>query len=220
VPFDAEAVDSLEPEQRPRPRRFTVRRWEQDRLELTIDFVAHGDSGFAGAWAQRAQVGDRLQFVGPGGNFRPPAAADWHLFIGDESALPAIAAGLESLDATAIARVFLVVDDVVNEFDLAADTGLAPGVDVEINWLHRSEVGDPEHVLVAAVEAAQLPSGTCGVFVHGEAGEVRSVRRHLIADRGVDPAAASISAYWRRDFNDEQWRQVKRQWLIEQAADT
>jgi len=55
--------------------------------------------------------------------------------------------------------------------------------------------------------------------VHGEAGEVRAVRRHLLADRGVQKGGASISPYWRRDFTDERWREAKAEWLAESERD-
>lgn len=221
VPFGPADVDALAPDDRPRPRRFTVRRWDGIAQELTIDFVVHGDEGFAGSWAQRATPGDRLQFAGPGGNHRPDPGADWHLLVGDESALPAVAASLEAMPAGAVARVFLVVDGPASEFDLRADTGLGerPDSDVIITWLHRQEQSEPERVLVDAVASADLPAGSPDVFVHGEAGEVREVRRHLIADRGIDPSSASISPYWRRSLDDESWRRVKRDWVASQASD-
>ena len=65
--------------------------------ELTLDFVVHGDDGVAGPWAAAAEPGDVLVFEGPGGGYRPDPEADWHLMVGDESALPAIAASLEAV---------------------------------------------------------------------------------------------------------------------------
>lgn len=38
---------------------------------------------------------------------------------------------------------------------------------------------------------------------HGEAGETRAVRRHLIADRGFAREAVSVPPYWRRSYTDE-----------------
>ena len=76
---------------------LTVRAWDDDQRELTIDFVVHGDRGYAGPWAQRAQPGDCLQFRGPSGAYAPDPDAAWHLMAGDESALPAIGASLEGV---------------------------------------------------------------------------------------------------------------------------
>ena len=65
APFDPADFESLDSDHRPRGRRYTVRAWDDDQRELTIDFVVHGDHGYAGPWAQRAQPGDCLQFTGP-----------------------------------------------------------------------------------------------------------------------------------------------------------
>lgn len=211
-PFDVDAARSAG-DHRPRPRRFTVRDWDATARELTLDFVAHGDVGFAGAWAQRAVPGDRLQFRGPSGGYDPHPEAAWHLFVGDESALPAIARSVEALPAQARAVVVAVVDDATNELPLAGPPLL------DVHWLHRATSERPDELLVDAVAALDWPAGAVDVFVHGEAGEVRAVRRYLLAERGVDPSSASISPYWRRDHTDEAWRSVKREWIAAQALD-
>lgn len=213
VPFVSDDLDGVPAELRPKPRRYTVRRWEPDKQRLSIDFVAHGDDGYAGSWAQRAQPGDRLQFDGPRGSYQPAPDVDWHLLVGDESALPAIGATLEVLPPGAHALVFAVVDGPDHELELPSQAT------VTVDWSHRYGALDPESLLVDAVSAATFPAGSFDVFVHGEAAEVRAVRRHLVAERDVNPDTASISAYWRRNYTDEDWRKVKRQWMAEQAAD-
>lgn len=214
VPFEPDDLDGVDTALRPKPRRFTVRSWDEATKHLTIDFVAHGEVGYAGRWAQRARPGDRLQFRGPGGGYVPDPAAAWHLLVGDESALPAIAASLERLSPGARAIALVIVDGPDNEQPVDS-----PG-DVDLVWLHRRDSPKPEDLLVDAVAALQFPPGAVDLFVHGEAGEIRAVRRHLMVDRGIDVADASISPYWRRDHDDEAWRAVKADWLAEQAADT
>ena len=213
VPFSDDDLEAIPAELRPKPRRFTVRRWDETARELTIDFVAHGDAGHAGSWAQRTGPGDRLQFSGPSGSYRPADDVDWHLLVGDESALPAIAASLEALPARRRADVIAVVDNANCQIDLESDG------DVAVTWLHRDTTDDPESLLPDAVASHPFPDGTFDVFVHGEAAEVRAVRKHLLADRAVSLDGASISPYWRRTYTDEDWRAVKRQWIAEQAAD-
>lgn len=207
VPFDKSDLDGLPAEHRPRPRRYTIRRWDPVSRALTIDFVAHGDTGYAGNWAQRAQPGDRLQFAGPGGSYQPSATVDWHLLAGDESALGAIGASLERLPSDARAEVFVAVDGPEDEIELPTPAAAT------VTWLHRKAASDPEKLLASAVRSAVFPTGTFDVFVHGEAKETRAVRDHLINDRGVDPDTASISPYWRRRHTDESWRAVKSEWL-------
>lgn len=61
--------------------------------------------------------------------------------------------------------------------------------------------------------------GSTHAFVHGEAGAVRAILRHLLADRGIRAAGQSISPYWRRHHTDEKRREIKAQWLAEVSAD-
>jgi NADPH-dependent ferric siderophore reductase len=213
VPFSREGVEALPIELRPHPRRLTIRRWDEETSSLAIDVATHGVQGHASSWAQRARPGNRLQLTGPAGSYRPSAEVDWHLLAGDESTLGAIGASLQALPAAATARAFVVVDAPGHEIDLPT---LA---EADVQWLHRSSTSNPETLLPDAVARASFPGGSFDVFVHGEAGEVRAVRRHLIAERGIDAEAASISPYWRRGLTDEEWRRIKRQWLSEQRDD-
>ena len=99
-PFDMDAVRAAHPrEQWPVVRTYTIRSLDLAAGELTIDFVHHGDVGLAGPWAAAAQPGDPLLLLGPGGAYAPDPTADWHLLVGDESALPAIGAALERVPA-------------------------------------------------------------------------------------------------------------------------
>lgn len=213
VPFEKGDLEGVAPHHQPRPRRYTVRAWDSRLRELVIDFVAHGDEGYAGPWAQHAKPGDRLQFVGPRGNYRPSSEVDWHLFVGDESALPAIGASLDVLSSGDVARVFALVDGPGHEYPLPSNGN------VEVTWLYRNGAVNPDALLPDAVAEANFPTGGFDVFVHGEAGEVRAVRRHLLVDRGVDVGEESISPYWRRTYSDEAWREVKRDFMAEQSRD-
>ncbi|MCO5996394.1 siderophore-interacting protein [Actinoallomurus rhizosphaericola] len=205
-PFDMEAVHrDLPREQWPRLRSYTVRSWDAEARELTIDFVYHGDHGLAGPWAARVKPGEEVLFLGPGGAYAPSEKADWHLLVGDESALPAIAASLERLTEGATARVFVEVAGAEEEVPLDA-----PG-DTRIVWLHRgtAEVGD---ALVEAVRDLEFPPGEVHAFVHGEAGFVKRLRRHLRLERGLSMDQLSISGYWRLGADDEGWRASKADW--------
>lgn len=209
APFALDELKSLPREQRPFRRRITVRRWD-DARRLTLEFVTHGDTGAAGAWAARARPGDALVFTGPAGAYRPDPDADWHLMVGDESALPAIAASLEAVPPGAPVVVRLVCDG--PEYEVPLTT---PG-ELDLAWLHRN--GDPDQ-LPDAVAASTFPPGRPHAFVHGEAVETRAVRRHLLADRGFELEWLSCSPYWKRGLTDEQWREIKAAWNAEVARD-
>jgi NADPH-dependent ferric siderophore reductase len=205
-PFDLERIRAELPrDQWPLSRTYTVRAWDADSRELTIDFVYHGDEGVAGPWAVAARPGDVLRFMGPGGGYAPRAEADWHLMVGDESALPAIGASLERVPEGAPARVFVEVAGPEEEQELPT-----PG-DAEIVWLHRNgaPVGD---ALVQAVRELDFPSEDVHVFVHGEANFVKQLRRHLRVERALPLEKWSISGYWRRGRDEDGWQSTKREW--------
>lgn len=208
-PFDMERVRAELPrEQWPAVRTYTVRAFDPTAGELTIDFVHHGEEGVAGPWAAGARPGDVLRLNGPGGAYAPDAEADWHLVAGDESALPAIGAALEQVPAGRPVVAVLEVGGPDDELVLAT-----PGT-LDVRWLHR-DPARPEQ-LVDAVRATSFPAGRVHAFVHGEAGFVKALRRHLLDERGVDRADLSISGYWRRGRDEDGWQADKR---AERAAE-
>lgn len=214
APFDPDAVRDVAPEFRPRGRRYTIRWWDPQTRRLAIDFVVHGDVGYAGRWASNARPGDVLQMAGPAGGYRPAPDAAWYLMVGDESALPAIGASLEALAPGARAVVVAVVDDAAGELRLTSPA------DVQFVWLHRhAPDGVTPDSVVDALRALQPPAGTPDVFVHGEAAEIRAVRKFLITERGLPRDGTSISPYWRRGDTDETWRDVKNAWITEMLTD-
>ncbi|TXR55989.1 siderophore-interacting protein [Quadrisphaera setariae] len=214
--FDPQALREagVPREQMPARRRYTVRSWDEDARELAVDFVVHGDSGVAGPWAAAAQPGDVLVFEGPASGYRPDPAAAWHLMLGDESALPAIAASLEALQDDATVVVRLVCDGPEHEVPLTAPAG------ADVRWLHRTG-GDERDgaLLLDATRALEWADGPVHAFVHGEAEEIRAVRRHLLVDRGMQRSEMSCSPYWRRTMTDEAWRAVKRDFVAAMNAD-
>ena len=194
-------------------RRYTVRSWDAVARQLTIDFVVHGDDGVAGRWASSATVGDVLVFDGPSGGYRPEPTADWHLFVGDESALPAIAASVEALPTDALAVVRVVCDGPDHHVELHS------AATVDVRWLHRDGTPQDGELLASAVQDLAFPPGSGHAFVHGEAEEIRAVRRHLLQGRGWARAAMSCSPYWRRTMTDEAWRSVKRDFVAVMEAE-
>lgn len=157
APFEQQDIDALPPEHRPRPRRFTIREWDTHSQTLVIDFVVHGDAGYAGNWAQRATPGDRLQFDGPGGSYRPSTEADWHLLVGDESAFGAIGASLQSLPSTAQAVVFALIERPGCEIEFPSSA------QVTVDWLYREgavEAPRASWVRRPRWHGSELPSST------------------------------------------------------------
>ncbi|MFM9612488.1 siderophore-interacting protein [Streptomyces sp. V2] len=203
-PFDLERIrEELPREQWPVTRTYTVRHWDAEHRELTLDFVLHGDEGLAGPWAMRVQPGETVRFMGPGGAYAPSPDADWHLLAGDESALPAIAAALEALPAGAVAHAFIEVSGPEEEQKIDSD--------IEVTWLHRGDrpVGE---LLVPAVRDLPWPEGRVHAFVHGEAHFVKELRQLLRVERALTREDLSISGYWRLGHDEDGWQASKREW--------
>ncbi|WP_144109110.1 siderophore-interacting protein [Paraburkholderia sp. BCC1886] len=177
---------------RPTARDFTPRRFDQKARELDIEFAMH-EAGPAATWAAQAQVGQYLGVGGPRGSLVIPTGFDWHLLIGDDTALPAIARRLEELPAGARAAV------VVEVADESAHIEFTTQAELHLVWCHRSAAGARGEALLQAVRETWLPEDGEGyVWAAGEAATMRAVREHLRTDRGVDKSRIRAAAYWKQ----------------------
>lgn len=187
----------------PVTRTYTVRRVDHDARTIDVDFVVHGEEGLAGPWAASARPGDRIRLMGPGGGYRPDPAADWHLFLGDLSALPAIAASLDALPADAVGHAFLEVDSDAAIIPLESPAG------VEIEWI---VAPTPEPGTLAEVLSQfDWPVGAVQVFAHGEREAMKALRRVLFDERGLDRGQVSLSGYWARGRTEDRFQAEKRE---------
>ncbi|MDX2822793.1 siderophore-interacting protein [Streptomyces ipomoeae] len=193
-------------------RSYTLRDLRRDPDEIDIDFVLHGvepeaavPAGPASRWASTAAPGDRVLLLGPAVadnraiRFRPPQDTDLVLIQGDDTALPAASAILESLPAGMPARVWLEVHHTEDIQDLATDA------DAEITWLVRAQ-GAP--AALDAIRDAQLPPHSLPyAWIAGESGRVKELRRHLVRERGIDKRRVTFVGYWREGLTEEQLRE-------------
>ncbi|MGI5355347.1 siderophore-interacting protein [Streptomyces sp. CA-252508] len=189
-------------------RSYTVReqrRADDGTAEVDIDFALHEDGGPACRWAAQAGPGDRVAVLGPvvadntGVRFRLPEDADEVLIWGDETALPAASAILESLPAGTRARVWLEVPYAADRLELESRA------DATVTWLVREE-GAP--AAVDAVRAAELSGTAPYAWIAGEAGSVKALRRHLVNERGIDRRRVTFVGYWRKGLSEDALREV------------
>jgi NADPH-dependent ferric siderophore reductase len=176
---------------KPVRRRYTIRSLDRPGLALTLNVVRHGD-GPGERWVSMAQPGDSIEGIGPRGKITTNPAADWHLFMGDESAMPAILAMTESLPGDADAELVVEVPGPEDEQEL-----LAPAR-TRLSWLHRlgRPAGDPA-LLCAEAADIELPAGRGHAYLFGEATVVSRLREVLTA-RGLAADQMSPKAYWGR----------------------
>ncbi|WP_277527880.1 siderophore-interacting protein [Arthrobacter sp. ES3-54] len=171
---------AMDPATRGSMRTYTVRQERLDAVypEIDVDFVLHfdaaGNGGPAANWALNAKPGDALTIIGPnnraahcvtaetysGIEWRP-GMAQRVLLAGDETAVPAISAILESLPSYMSGHAFLEVPEAGDFLELESDA------DVEITWLARgASIGRSRphgELLQEAVRTAVPEPGWVGI---------------------------------------------------------
>lgn len=164
---------------------------------------------------------------GPHGGveFTPPAPGVPVLLAGDETAVPAIAAILERLPADTVGAALLEVPYAADALALTAPAGM------EVRWLARAGAAHGSLLVPAVQQAAarlvpvpgtaaavedvdvdhdilwEVPettaSGTLYAWLAGEAAVIRTLRRHLVGERGVDRRSVAFMGYWRQGRTEE-----------------
>ena len=173
-------------------RDFTPRRYDRAANTLEIDFAIH-DAGPATRWATQAQPGQTLTIGGPRGSFIIPNAYDWHLLIGDETALPAISRRLAELPPTTRAVVLAEVDGPEDELEFETKANAT------VTWTYRDgAAAGANDVLGKALATLKLPAGDYYAWVACESLTAKALRRQLIAAHGANPKWMRAAGYWRR----------------------
>ena len=189
---------------RPTVRTYTVRSIRPDQNELDIDFVDHGDSGPASAWARGAKAGSFIGFAGPGPVKVTSFYADSYLVVADMSALPVAAATLEAMpdDAKGTAIFEIMSPDDKQDFRIPA------GIDV--HWIVNSDPHVSSPVIPDMVAAMDWPDGTVQTCIAGESGMIKILRQDLLVTRGLPKADCYISGYWKIGLIEDEHQQLKR----------
>lgn len=173
-------------------RDYTVRRYDSSAGEVDIDVVVH-DGGLASTRLQHAPIGERVWVAGPPRGVRIPDAFTWQAYVGDETALPAIARRLEELPRTTRGVALIEIADDAERQAIDAPAG------VDVRWLSRE--GAPAgttSLLVDAARATAIPSGGGAyVWFGGEQSAVKPMRAWVKA-AGLGPGEFDITGYWRK----------------------
>ncbi|WP_336217017.1 siderophore-interacting protein [Nonomuraea sp. LPB2021202275-12-8] len=164
----------------------------------------------------------RYEGEAPGGlEFRPPAGTGAVLIAGDETAVPAICSILERLPAGFEGEALMEVPREADFLDVETASS------VKVSWLARQD-GERGALLVPAVRSAadrllpplpppdsfddvdvdaeelwEVPEEAeeyepLYAWLAGEAAVIKALRRHLVAERGMDRRAVAFMGYWRQ----------------------
>jgi NADPH-dependent ferric siderophore reductase len=161
-------------------------------------------------------------------DFVPPAHTGRYLLAGDETALPAIASVLERLPADACGAAVLEVADAADAAALPIGplgmdvtvlgrdgrepgAALVPAVQRAAGLLCAGRSCarvDLEDVDVDSGMLWEVPTDEQGealqdntdlyAWLAGEAGVIKTLRRHLVAERGLDRRSVAFMGYWRQ----------------------
>ena len=173
--------------ERPAMRDYTPSRFDAEAQTLEIEFLLHGE-GRASEWAAQAQPGDEVGVGGPRGSFVVPTAFDWHLLVGDETAMPAISRRLEELPAGSSAIT------VIETTDPAERRSFTSQATLQTHWVQSGT----SQALAQAVADLTLPAGEGFAWAAGEAASMVAVREMLVTHHGLSKRRVRACAYWKR----------------------
>jgi NADPH-dependent ferric siderophore reductase len=180
------------PSPEPLSRWYTVRHFDADRHELTVDVVVHGH-GRGTRWAVEAAPGDQVVVSSPTGRRRTPAESDWELVVADLTGLPAASRKIEQLPAGRRVRAILEVPN--EECMVPLDTD----ADLHVSWIFNPRPDVIPSALNLATRSLELPPGRGYVWMAGEAACSRDIRRYVRHELGWPSSSYDIVGYWRPD---------------------
>jgi len=130
--------------------------------------------------------------------------ADWFLFVGDMSSLPAIGANIERLPADA--RGYAVLE-IIHEDDCQS---LPFPEGVKVQWVVNAAPNTPCSAIQAAVTSLPWLEGRPAVWAAGESGAIKALRRYFKVDRDVPKTDLYTSGYWQIGLTEDRHQVVKR----------
>jgi NADPH-dependent ferric siderophore reductase len=167
-------------------RAFTIRSWRREMIEMDVDFVVH-EGGLAAHWLTSAKPGSVVRIAGPRSDFQHvPGKQLW--LLGDETAVPAIAAILESLGEAEQAVV--VIEARCRE----AVQPLPQTERSKISWIISD--AKPGVRLAAHAKALAVNPASSQIWIGCEAAAARELRC-AFALAGFDRSNLHASGYWK-----------------------
>lgn len=166
-------------------RHYTIRSLTTDGHVL-VDFVLHCDTP-GPAFARTCRPGDIIAARGPRGRTRL-REAETHLFVGDDTSLPAILHMIETAPPGASGHAIVETGASYGNMD-SGHAGFT------LHLLHRSGPARPSDLQLDALRT--IPVAEFEMFyLLGETGGVRAMRHHL-AEQGVPKDRILSEGYWR-----------------------
>lgn len=196
-------------------RTYTIRKFDLENREITIDFVLHehnGHSGPASSWAKTARPGDTILMSGPGATKLVNNQANWFLLAGDMTALPAISCNLEQLPADAKGYAVIEINHESDKQPISAPEG------IEIHWLPNSDASSDSSALLDSIRTLDWPEGKPSIWAACEFSSMRTLRKYFKTERQVAKEDLYISSYWKKGLSEERHKVEKRRDASEEVS--
>ncbi|MBQ4837858.1 siderophore-interacting protein [Pseudoalteromonas luteoviolacea] len=186
-------------------RTYTVRGFDKATQQLTLDFALHSKEGSvapASDWARMARVGDEMIVGGPGSTIGVDHNADWFLFVGDMTAIPAISCYLTRLPDRAKGTVILEVTQPEDILDLTKPSG------IEVIWKVNNTPGKNSQLL-DTVQALDWMQGHVFVWCACEFDSMKALRRWFKRTKGLEKEQMYVSSYWKYNCSEDEHKVEK-----------
>ena len=171
-------------------RSYTIRAFNKEKQTLDLDFAINDHKGLATNWASQAMSGDYLGIAGPGDTKHTDLFAENHLFFGDITALPAIAATLEKLPTDAVGKAWIQIP--TNE-DIQT---LTLPSNIDIHWLVTPNKLTNEFLVGLQSMGPELQN--TAIFIATETSIVKQLKSHLNSNCRYNKSKLYASAYWNK----------------------
>ena len=200
----ADFADQLANGPKPVTRTYTVRHARPEAMEIDVDFVAHGETGPASAWALHAKPGSFCGFAGPSAPKLTAFYADWYLIAADMTALPVAAATLEAMPKNAKGIAVFEIIEPGDRQEIGAPEG------IEMHWLVQANPLAPSIAQEQLIRRLEWPKGVVQTCIAGESGVIRALRAFLHNEKGLPKKDTYISGYWKIGLIEDEHQAMKR----------
>lgn len=196
--------EQLDSGPRPQVRTYTIRHIRPGQGEMDIDFVDHGESGPASAFARNCTIGAFCAFGGPGPVKLKDFYADRYLIIADMSALPVASAALEAMPRDATGTAYFEITSEADQQKIDAPAGM------EIHWLVHPDPHQPLEQSLSLLAALPEVTDTVQTCIAGESAMIKAAREELLVKRNLPKADMYISGYWKIGLIEDEHQKLKR----------
>lgn len=173
-------------------RRYSVRDLDEEHETFTL-WITVDHQGPGTTWVTTAQPGDTVDVIGPRGKIPLDPLADWHLFVGDVSALGSFYRLAQSIEVPGQAIFVVEIDASDDALPARFDEGLGvTGIFVNRDGRDPSDATG----LLRGLAAFALPEGLGHCYLFGEFHAMRTIQDALF-DRGLAPEQVAHKAFWR-----------------------